>query len=116
MNLSGTWKYSEDFSHGDSVGELVLIHKGKLLSGKLSHTETPLEGSPYIIEQTMEGVYDNENKSFILKACAFTIIEAAEETLYELDSFVAKVMSEDLIVGTTEDEQGVLGVFSFKRI
>jgi hypothetical protein len=115
MNLTGTWKYSEDFSHGDSEGDLVLTQEGKLLSGTLSHTETPLEGNPYSIEQTMEGVYDNEDKSFILKASSFTILEAEEEILYELDSFVAQVMNEDLIVGTSEDEQGVLGVFSFKR-
>jgi hypothetical protein len=116
MNLSGTWKYCEDFSHGDSAGELVLIHKGKLLSGTLIHTETPLEGTRHSIEQTMEGVYDDEDKSFILKATTFTALEAEDEILYELDSFVAQVMTEDLIVGTSDDEQGVLGVFSFKRI
>jgi hypothetical protein len=115
MNLSGTWKYSEDFSHGDSEGELVLTQEGKLLSGVLTHSETPIEGIPYRIEQKMEGVYDNQDKSFIIKASTFTILEAEEEILYELDSFVAQVMNEDLIVGTSEDEQGVLGVFSFKR-
>ena len=116
MNLSGTWKYSEDFSHGDSEGELILTQEGKHLSGTLSHLETPIEGILYRIEQKMEGVYDNEDKSFILKASSFTVLEAEEEILYELDSFVAQVMNEDLIVGTSEDEQGVLGVFSFKRI
>lgn len=116
MNLSGTWKYSEDFSHGDSEGDLVLKHEGKLLSGTLRHTETPLEGNPYSIEQTMEGVYDNDDKSFILKATTFTVLEAEEEIIYELDSFVAQEINEDLIVGTSEDEQGISGVFSFKRI
>jgi len=116
MNLSGTWKYCEDFSHGDSEGELVLTQEGNLLCGVLTHTETPIDGAPYSIEQTMEGVYDNKDKSFILKANTFTILAAEEEILYELDSFVAQVMTEDLIVGTSEDEQGVLGVFSFKRI
>jgi len=115
MNLSGTWKYSEDFSHGDSVGELVLKQEGRLLRGVLTHSETPIEGTPYRIEQKMEGVYDNQDKSFILNASTFTILAAEEEILYELDSFVAQVMNEDLIVGTSEDELGVLGVFSFKR-
>jgi hypothetical protein len=116
MKLTGTWKYNEDFSHGDSEGELVLTQEGNVLSGTLRHTESPLEGNPYRIEQTMEGVYDDKDKSFILKATTFTVLEAAEEILYELDSFVAQVMNEDLIVGTSEDEQGVLGVFSFKRV
>tara|TARA_B110000438_G_scaffold265193_1_gene278341 strand:- start:669 stop:1019 length:351 start_codon:yes stop_codon:yes gene_type:complete len=116
LNLSGTWKYSEDFSHGDSEGELVLNHEGKLLSGVLIHSETPIEGTPYRIEQIIDGVYDNEDKSLFLKANFFTILEADEEILYELDSFVAQIINEDLIVGTSDDEQGVLGVFSFKRV
>ena len=116
MKLTGTWKYSEDFSQEDSEGELVLTQEGNVLSGTLRHTETPIEGDSYIIEQKMEGVYDNEDKSFTLKASTFTVLEAKDDILYELDSFVAQVMNEDLIVGTSEDKQGVLGVFSFKRI
>lgn len=116
MNLSGTWKYSEDHSHGDSEGELILKHKGKKLSGTLIHLETPLEGSSFKVEQQFEGTFNKEDNSIILKATSSKIIQSEEEIIYEFDSFEAQVMNEDLIVGTSEDEQGILGVFTFKRI
>jgi hypothetical protein len=116
MNLSGTWKYSEDYTYGDSVGELVLEHKGRQLKGTLIHCETPIEGSSFKVKQELKGLFDINDKSFVLKAVSAEVLESEEDILYELDSFAVQVMNEDLIVGTTEDEQGVLGVFSFKRI
>lgn len=115
MNLSGTWKYTEDYSFGDSVGVLNLEHSGSTLRAVLIHTETPIEGNSFKVKQELKGLFDINDKSFVLKAVSAEVIESEEDISYELDSFAAQVMNEDLIVGTTEDEQGVVGVFSFKR-
>lgn len=116
MNLSGTWKYTEDYSFGDSAGVLTLEHSGSILSAVLIHTETPIEGNSFKVKQEFDGSYDSMKSLVILKATSAEIIEPEEELTYELDSFEAQVINEDLIVGTSEDNQGVLGVFSFKRL
>ena len=38
LNLTGTWKYIEDFSYGDSEGVLELTHNGAVLNATLEHT------------------------------------------------------------------------------
>jgi len=53
---------------------------------------------------------------FKLSAKSFSTLESKEVIDYELDSFEAQLINKDLIVGTTEVKQGVLGVFSFKRL
>jgi len=116
LNLTGTWKYREDFSYGDSEGVLELIHTDDVLNANLIHTETPLEGVPYKITQILEGTVDVELMIFKLSAKSFSTLESKELIDYELDSFEAQLINKDLIVGTTEDKQGVLGVFSFKRL
>ena len=116
LNLTGTWKYREDFSYGDSEGVLELVQKDELLTAVLEHKEVPLEGDPYIIKQELEGSMDVNANKFKLLATSFSVLEAQEELSYELDSFEAQLINENLIVGTTEDKQGVMGVFSFKRI
>ena len=47
---------------------------------------------------------------------SFSVLKTQEEIDYELDSFEAQLINDDLIVGTTEDKQGLMGEFSFKRI
>jgi hypothetical protein len=116
FNLTGTWKYIEDFSYGDSEGVLELTHNGAVLNATLEHTEKPLEGDSYTIKQELVGSINTEENIFILNAKSFSVLTSQEEIDYELDSFEAQLINEDLIVGTTEDKQGVVGVFSFKRL
>ena len=116
LNLTGTWKYREDFSYGYSEGVLELTHNGTVLNATLEHTEKPLEGDSYTIRQVLVGHINIEAKIFKLEANSFSVLSSLEELDYKLDSFEAQLINEDLIVGTTEDHQGVMGVFSFKRI
>lgn len=116
LNLTGTWKYREDFSYGDCEGVLELTHTDDNLNGTLVHTEKPLEGDSYKIRQILDGTVNFELMTFKLLAKSFSVLKTQEEIDYELDSFEAQLINDDLIVGTTEDKQGLMGVFSFKRI
>ena len=116
LNLTGTWKYREDFSYGDSEGVLELSHKGQVLTGILKHKEILLDGDSYTIHQELEGKVNVEEMSFSLLANSFSILDSLEELSDELDYFEAQLINENLIVGTTKDKQNVTGVFSFKRI
>ena len=116
INLNGSWKYKEDFSQGDSEGTLELNQKDSILSGVLIHIETPISEPSFEIEQKLVGSLNEELSTISLRATEVRIIHSNIPISYELDSFGARVMSNDLIVGTTEDKQGVIGVFSFKRI
>lgn len=115
MNLSGKWKYTEDYSHGDSIGELSLTQNGGILKGKLTHTESPLGGNSFTIEQELAGNLNTKSNRIYLKAISYKLISSLDDIIYELDTFEAQIINENTIVGTTEDKQGILGVFCFKR-
>ena len=116
MNLSGKWKYVEDYTHGDSIGLLTLVHTSNKLKANLVHTETPLEGNSFVVEQELEGEIDILNNRLQLTATSYKIIQSSENIHYELDSFYAQIINENLIVGTSEDKQAILGVFSFRKL
>ena len=93
INLTGTWKYREDFSFGDSEGVLELTHNGTVLNAILQHIEKPLEGDSYTIKQELVGSINTEENTFILKAKSFSVLSSQEEIDYELDSFEAQIIN-----------------------
>ena len=50
VDLTGKWKYTENYGYGTAEGELYLKQDGKKLSGKIVFTDN-LEGEePYMIQ------------------------------------------------------------------
>lgn len=115
ISLVGTWLYTEDFSHGDSEGVLEISQSTKQIKAILIHTETPLNEKPFTVTQELIGEYIASTKTIYLKAINAKLSVPTQDLVYELDSFEAKLINDNLMVGTSEDNQGIIGVFSFKR-
>lgn len=115
MNLSGIWKYTEDYTYGDCSGLLTLYQLGDSIEGSLFHKEVPLDGESFEVEQVIQAIVSIDNQEVILKAISVNHLKENADFEYELDCFQLKIITNNLMVGTSKDKQGILGVVSFKR-
>lgn len=114
MDLTGKWKYVENYGYGVAEGELYLKQKGKQLSGKIVFSDK-LEGEEsYMIQEFLTGEI-NERK-VRLDATEFDIIHSECRISYELDSWFGILVDDTTIKGMSSDDQGVQGFFVFERI
>ena len=102
MDLTGKWKYKEDYGYGVAEGELFLKQEGNDLSGRIIFTEEFLVGRL-------------EEHKVKLDAEEFDIIHSEHEIEYELDSWFGILVDADTIVGVSKDGQGIEGKFTFTR-
>ncbi|PWJ42922.1 hypothetical protein [Sediminitomix flava] len=116
LNLSGEWAYQEDYGSGVSKGTLKLTHQGDVINGTFYLEENTEGETPFKLEEEVRGKIE-DNKLY-LNGISYTITDnpSEEEFDYFLDNWEGQIMSNDLIVGEAEDEQGVLGIFSLRRI
>jgi hypothetical protein len=114
MDLTGKWKYTEDYVHGTAKGELYLRQKGDKLSGRLVFTDHVKEEEPYMIQEFLKGRIE-EHKVY-LEAWEYDIIHATIPISYELDSWLGILVEDTIIKGSSIDEQGVAGNFEFIKL
>lgn len=114
MDLTGKWKYIENYGYGVAEGELYLKQENSDLSGRIVFTDK-LEGtSAYMIQEFLKGSL--EGRKVRLEAVEFDIIHADFKVSYELDSWFGLLLDENTIKGVSVDEQGVEGYFEFERV
>lgn len=114
MDLTGKWKYIENYGYGVAEGELYLKQEHSDLSGRIVFTDK-LEGtSAYMIQEFLKGSL--EGRKVRLEAVEFDIIHADFKVSYELDSWFGLLLDENTIKGVSVDEQGVEGYFEFERV
>ena len=114
MDLTGKWKYEEDYLYGKAKGELLLKQEGNKLSGKIIFTDEMIGEEPYMLQEEISGtVKENRVK---IKAENYDIIYSEQEIFYELDSWQGTLADEDTIIGRSKDTQGVSGKFTFTRM
>lgn len=114
INLSGKWKYTEDYGYGLANGELHLTQEGSKVKGKIIFTDSIHEEPSFMIQEFVEGmIIDNK---FILDAVAWDIIHSENDIIYELDSWCGDILSDDLIKGKSIDDQGIEGYFEFEKL
>lgn len=114
IKLSGKWKYSEVYAHGEAGGELILEQDGDKLKGRLIFTDRPEDGTSYMIQEFLSGTLDDMKVR--LEANEFDIIHSDQDIDYELDSWFGIMIDSNMIVGVSVDDQGVEGNFIFERI
>jgi len=114
MNLSGKWIFKEDFSFGKDEGKAELEQVGHKLFGTLEFTETIEEEAPFKVRCKLEGTIDDNN--VVLNVVEFKIIESSEPIDYYPEKREGMINSNGQIVGSSEDEQGVCGVFVMERV
>ena len=114
MDLTGKWKYQEDYTYGKANGELVLRQEGDNLSGKIIFSDA-IEGlEPFMLQEMVSGYVDGDRVK--LEAVDYDIIYSETEVLYELDCWFGRLTGEDEISGMSKDVQGIVGHFSFVRM
>lgn len=114
MDLTGKWKYIENYGYGVAEGELYLKQEGENLSGRIVFTDK-LEGEQsYMIQEFLEG--NIEGCKVRLEAVEFDIIHSDYPITYELDSWFGMLVEENTIKGVSKDIQGVEGYFEFERM
>ncbi|MDR0766180.1 MAG: hypothetical protein LBF09_04495 [Odoribacteraceae bacterium] len=112
-NVSGKWKYKEEYDHGAAAGELLLEQNGALLSGRIIFTDRSGDGDTCMIREDLSGTL--EGRKVKLKATELDVIHAEHEIDYELDEWFGLLVDECTIIGLSMDEQGIEGHFTFER-
>ncbi|WP_251622160.1 hypothetical protein [Odoribacter lunatus] len=114
MDLTGKWKYREDYGYGTAEGELFLTQNEGHLSGKIVFTDNVADNDKYMIQEFVEGKL--EDMKVRLDAYEFDIIHSEHDIRYELDRWFGVLVDEKTIKGISEDEQGIGGVFLFEKL
>ena len=114
MDLTGKWKYIENYGYGVSEGEVYIKQENDQLSGRIVFTDK-LDGEhPYMIQEFLKGSI--EGCKVRLEAVEFDIIHSDFSITYELDSWFGLLVDENTIKGVSVDGQGVEGYFEFTRV
>lgn len=114
MNLTGKWKYFENYGYGVAEGELYLKQEGKQLSGRIVFTDRLKGEAPYMIQEFLKGCL--EERKVRLEAREFDIIHADFSVSYELDSWFGLLVDDKTIKGVSVDDQGIEGYFEFIQV
>ncbi|MEG0796124.1 MAG: hypothetical protein RR397_06430 [Odoribacter sp.] len=114
MDLTGKWKYIENYGYGVAEGELYLKQEGVRLSGRIVFSDK-LEGEePYMIQEFLTGSI--KERKIRLDATEFDIIHSNFNVTYELDRWFGILVDERTIKGVSVDDQGVEGHFEFEMM
>lgn len=114
MDLTGKWKYIENYGYGVSEGELYLKQTGEELSGRIVFTDKPEGAESYMIQEFLSGKI--EERKVKLEAVEFDIIHSDFPISYELDSWFGVLVEDTIIKGVSVDGQGVEGYFEFEKM
>ncbi|MDE6451674.1 MAG: hypothetical protein K2L23_05195 [Odoribacter sp.] len=114
MDLTGKWRYFENYVQGVAEGELYLKQEGCLLSGRLVFTDRLKGEEPYMMQEFLIGRIDE--RKIRLEAIEYDIIHADFTVDYELDSWFGILVEDTVIKGASVDDQGVAGNFEFVKI
>lgn len=114
MNLTGKWKYVENYVQGEAEGELYLKQEGNTLSGRLVFTDHIKGEKSYMIQEFLTGRI--EEQKVYLDAQEYDIIYSEFSVVYELDRWLGILVEETLIKGSSLDDQGVAGHFQFVKV
>lgn len=114
MNLTGKWRYFENYGYGIAEGELYLKQEGVRLSGRIVFSDRLKGEVPYMIQEFLTGSL--EERKVKLEATAYDIIHSDFPVHYELDSWFGLLVDDTTIRGVSRDDQGVEGYFIFEKI
>lgn len=114
MDLTGKWKYIENYGYGVAEGELYLQQQGDQLTGRIVFTDRLQGKGSYMIQEFLRGRV--EGRKIRLEATEFDIIHAEFPVTYELDSWFGLLLDETVIKGVSVDDQGVEGHFEFEKV
>ena len=107
MDLTGKWRYIENYGYGVAEGELYLKQKGQTLAGRIVFTDKVEGESSYMIQEFLKG--ELEGRKVRLEAVEFDIIHSEFPITYQLDHWFGLLVDDNTIKGVSKDGQGVEG-------
>ena len=115
MNVTGLWKYKEDFEFGNSVGEVRLVQMEDTLNGEFNFTEKVEDDYEIVVFEKVKG------KIIGGKAILESIEVLAKENDRVVDDYIPNnfelhLISDDKLVGSSYDAENVCGVFTLERL
>jgi hypothetical protein len=113
QNISGKWKFTEEFECGIDKGFAYLVHNENLITGYLEYEETIEDEEPFMVKQEISGTIHNNHVN--LKGEKVTTPNGTPLNDYNLDTLVGVLTHEGKIVGHSFDSNDVCGVFVFMR-
>lgn len=114
MDLTGKWKYKENYGYGMAEGEVSLEQEGNRLAGRIVFMDKTEDDEVSMIQEFLVG--EVEDRKVKLQAEDFDVIHADYRIDYKLDSWFGILVDEQTIKGVSVDYQGIEGSFIFKRI
>jgi hypothetical protein len=113
INLTGRWRFEEDFGFGKDSGYIELNQKGIHLKGVLRFSEQIDGEETFIVKQEVSGrIIGTKIK---LKSHSCEILFSDEDIIYELDTWEGDLLPNGKISGNSHDAVGTGGSFVMER-
>jgi hypothetical protein len=115
MNVTGLWKYSEDFEFGKSEGEVRLVQMEDSIYAEFNFTEkVEYDYEIEVFEKAKGKIVDGK---VLLEGVSVVASEnGAIIEDYMSNNFDVHLVSENKLVGSSYDFENVCGVFTLERI
>jgi hypothetical protein len=113
INLTGRWRFEEDFGFGKDSGYAEIDQKGKQLKGVLRFSEQIDGEETFIVKQEVTGRIAGTKIN--LKSHSCEILFSDEDIIYELDTWKGEIVPNGKIVGNSLDSEGTGGSFVMER-
>jgi hypothetical protein len=114
MDITGTWKYTEDFEYGKSEGQVELIQAGNEVIGIFTFTEEVEDHYKIDVVERVNGTI-SEGK-VLLKSFKVSAKQDGKEIDYLPNTFEVTLVSEYKLVGSAYDSEDICGVFVLEKI
>ncbi|WP_419545308.1 hypothetical protein [Odoribacter laneus] len=113
IELTGKWKYRENYGYGVAEGEVVLQQEKNKLSGRIIFTDKTEGDGTSMIQEFLSG--EIEGLKVRIQAREFDVIYSEHKIEYKLDNWFGILVDKVTIKGISVDEQGIEGYFVFEK-
>ena len=113
INITGRWRFEEDFGFGKDSGYADILQNGNRLKGVFKFSEQIYGEETFIVKQEFTGSLTGNKVK--LKSHACEILFNMEDIIYELDNWTGEILPNGKIVGVSHDEEGTGGAFVMER-
>jgi len=113
INLTGRWRFEENFGFGKDSGYAEISQSGKHLKGVLRFSEQIDGEETFIVKQEIAGKINGTKID--LKSHSCEILFSDEDIIYELDTWAGEILPNGKIVGNSHDSEGTGGSFIMER-
>ncbi len=112
-NISGKWKFSEEFECGMDKGFAIFIQDDTDITGFLEYEESIEDEEPFMVRQNILGTIHGNLIS--LKGIKTLAPDGSTIDDYNLDILEGSLTHEGKIVGHSYDSEDICGVFVLVR-